>query len=228
MPGRNIILSTNKIYHIFNRGVASQPIFLNKRDYDRALQTFLYYQNKTQPIKYSKFLELSRAKKEKLLLELKNKKEFLCEIIAFCFMPTHFHFLLKQKKDNGISKLLAYFSNSYARYFNTKKERSGALFQGRFKAVRVETEEQLVHLSRYIHLNPYTSHQVKSFKNLKNYPHSSFREYLGIVKTNFCYKKTVLHNFKSIKDYEKFVFDQADYQQALEENKHLVLETETI
>lgn len=93
-------------------------------------------------------------------------------------MPNHFHLLLKQTKENGISKLVANFQNSYTRYFNLKNERVGPLFQGVFKALRVKTDEQLIHVSRYIHLNPYSSSVIKSFEELKRYPWSSVEEYL--------------------------------------------------
>jgi len=224
MPGRKIPLVNNEIYHVFNKGVASQPVFLNKRNYDRARQTFLYYQNKILPLRFSIFTTLSLNKKNKILSELNKKRNFLCEIVAYSLMPNHFHFLLIQKKESGISKFISNFTNSYTRYFNIKKKRIGALFQGKFKAVRVEGNEQLLHLSRYIHLNPYNSSFVKSLKDLINYPYSSFREYLGIDKTNFFSKKIVLSNFRSRKLYQKFVFDQADYQRNLEVIKHLSLE----
>lgn len=224
MPGRKVVLANNETYHIVNRGIASQPVFLQKRDYQRGLDTFYYYQNRNLPLKYSRFLDQSKDRRLDILKSLKSEKNFLAEIIAFCFMPNHFHFLLKQKTDNGISKFLSNFTNSYTRYFNTKAERQGPLFQGKFKAVRIETDEQLLHVSRYIHLNPYTSYMVKTIKDLENYPHSSFPEYLGKMKTSFCNKELVLDHFKDTQTYKNFVFDQADYQRRLEEIKHLTLE----
>jgi len=224
MPGRNIPLVTSQIYHIFNRGVASQPIFLNKRDYDCALETLFYYQNKITPVRFSIFRQFSISKKKKILQDFRFKKELLCQIITHCLMPNHFHLILEQKEGGGISKSLSDFTNSYTRYFNTKNKRAGTLLQGRFKAVRVETTEQLIHLSRYIHLNPYTSFIVKSLKDLYSYQYSSLGEYLGTTKINFCNKKKVLDNFGSTAEYKKFVGDQADYQRSLEEFKHLSLE----
>lgn len=224
MPGRKIPLVTNECYHVLNRGVASQPVFLNQKDYLRGLETIFYYQNQNIPLRYSFFLRLSSPQKKELLNKLKAKRKFLVEIIAFCLMPNHLHLLLKQAQDGGISIFMSNFANSYTRYFNTKQKRAGPLFQGKFQAVRVETEEQLIHLSRYIHLNPYSSYVVKSFSELKDYPYSSLSEHLQPKAPSHCNKEIVLQNFKSLHSYKKFVFDQAAYQRKLQEIRHLVLE----
>lgn len=225
MPGREIVLANNEVYHIFNRSIASQPIFLNKRSYQRALETFFYYQNSLLPSRYSKFIAQAAEIKQKILAELKDKKKFLVEIIAFCFMPTHFHFLLKQVRENGISKFVGNFSNSYTRYFNTRNKRNGPLLQGKFKAVHILTDEQLVHVSRYIHLNPYSSLIIKKLESLANYPFSSFPEYLGKYRESFCHKELVLSHFKKNNTYKDFVFDQADYQKNLQNIKHITCES---
>lgn len=223
MPGRKIPLVNNEIYHIFNRGVASQPTFLNKRDYQRALETVFYYQNNNPPIKYSRFLSLSIKDRAELLENMTKQKNFLIEFISYCLMPNHFHFLLRQIKDGGIAKFVGNFTNSYTRYFNTKQERAGPLFTGKFKSVRIETQEQLLHVSRYIHLNPFTSFVVKTLEALETYPYSSFPEFINSA-TNFCSKDIVLANFKRADLYKQFVFDQADYQRTLAQIKHLAIE----
>ena len=224
MPGREIPLITNEVYHILNRGIAFQPSFQNKKDYTRAIEALFYYQNKKPPLRYSKFLLLANSKRTQILEKLTQEKQFLVEIISYCLMPNHFHLLLKQLTENGISKFISNFTNSYTRYFNTKHKRTGPLFQGKFKAIRVEINEQLFHLSRYIHLNPYSSYVVKTLKDLENYSYSSLPEFLGKTQTNFCSKEIILDNFKNKSSYQKFVFDQANYQRKLEEIKHLLLE----
>lgn len=224
MPGRNIPLAKNEIYHVINRGIASIPTFQDKRDYSRAIETILYYQNQTPPIKYSRFLTLPLEDRQQILKDLAKQKQFLIEIIAYCLMPNHFHLILKQTTENGISKFMSNTTNSYTRYSNTKNERIGPLFQGKFKAIRVETDEQLLHLHRYVHLNPYTSYVVKTVKNLEEYPFSSLPEYLGKIKNNHCSKELILSNFKNNSSYKNFIYDQTDYQRKLEEIKHLALE----
>jgi putative transposase len=224
MPGRTAPIVTNKIYHVFNRGIASQPTFLEKRNYDRALESLFYYQNCNLPIKYSKFLSLSVKERTKILEDLSKKNDRMVEIISYCLMPNHFHLLLRQVKDNGISKVLGDFTNSYTRYINTKLERTGPIFSGKFKSVRIETEYQLIHVSRYIHLNPYTAYLVRDIEGLINYPYSSFPEFLGKTNFNHCSKDVILSEFKNVEHYKKFVTDQKDYQRELDRIKHLALE----
>ena len=224
MPGRLMPIVNNEIYHIFNRGVASQPTFFNKRDYDRALESFFYYQNSNPPIKYSRFLSLPLKQRAEILEDLSKKKNYLVEIITYCLMPNHFHFLLRQIMEGGIAKFMSNFTNSYTRYINTKQERAGPLFTGKFKSVRIETQKQLLHTSRYIHLNPYTSFVVKTVEELQRYPYSSFPEFIGKKNSQLCMKEDILSDFNNVKQYEKFVFDQADYQRNLDIIKHLALE----
>ena len=224
MPPRKTLLVTDEFYHIFNRGVASQPTFLSKRDYQRMMEIIPFYRNDSLPFKYSKFLSLPIRERAIVWEKIVKRRDSLVEIIAYCLMPNHFHFLLKQTKENGIRRFIGNVVNSYTKYFNTKRGRTGPLFQGRFKAVRIETDNQLLHLSRYIHLQPFTSYLVKSLEELIEYPYSSFPEYLGKVKEGVCVKEEILAHFKSKKGYKQFVFDNADYQRKLERIKHLLLE----
>ena len=136
-------------------------------------------------------------------------------------MPNHFHYLLQQKVDGGITEFVSKISNSYTKYFNTKNERVGPILQGEFKSVLVETDEQLIHLSRYIHLNPLVSYLTD---NLESYPWSSHPEYVGINRTSFCSKDIILKQFKSSEDYKQFVLDQEDYGRKLERIKHQTLD----
>ena len=176
-------------------------------------------------MRYSFFLRLTSDQKKGLLSRLKSEKNFVVEIIAYCLMPNHFHFLLKQSKENGMSVFVGNVSNSYTRYFNTKYKRTGPLLQGKFKAVRIESEEQLFHLSRYIHLNSFSSCLTKTLDELCKYQYSSLPEYLSPEGENYCQKEIVLDNFKKY-SYKTFLFDQADYQRRLQEIKFLTLEKE--
>lgn len=224
MPGRLIPLINNEYYHVINRGVANLPTFLDKRDYQRGLETMKYYQKQEIPIRYSLFLKLDSEQKLNLLKDLKLSKN-LVDIVAFCFMPNHLHFLLRQVSDQGIANFMSNFSNSYTKYFNIKRQRAGHLFQGRFKAVRVNTEGQLLHLSRYIHLNPLSIRVVKSFEELKKYPYSSLAAYLGTRYQDFVCQIPISNSFsREHSGYESFLSDRVDFQQELEAIKHLLLE----
>lgn len=222
MPIRKLPFVNGEYYHVYNRGVNRRKLFLKERDYFRFIQTVEYYSFSDHRLKFSAYLDLSPNIKTDYFNNLKTKS---IEIISFVLMPNHFHFLLKQTDDKGITNFIRLFENSYAKYFNLKHERIGHLFQGQAKAVHIATNEQLLHVSRYIHLNPITSSIVKSIKELETYPWSSYPSYLNA--RNFCKFVTtqiILEQFESIKKYKEFVSDQSGYQQELELIKHLSLE----
>lgn len=224
MPQRKTVFATNQYYHVFNRSINKEPIFTKQKSNNRAIETINYYRFENPPVRLSYLLSFGQDKRQKITSSLSKNAKKLVEIICFTLMPNHFHFLLKQNLDNGISIFLALFQNSYTRYFNTKNRRQGHLFQGQFKAVRIEDDEQLMHVNRYIHLNPYTSYVVSKFEELKKYPYSSLPEYLNKEKYNICEKQIILSHFPTINKYGKFLLDQADYQRQLQRIKHLVLE----
>ncbi|MBI2011186.1 transposase [Candidatus Daviesbacteria bacterium] len=221
---RKVVLANDQIYHIFNRAIDRQTIFNTRWEYGRAVEAFRFCRFADLPFRFSHLLNLPEGDRQRVIQDLNQNKEKLVDIIAFCIMPNHFHFILKQLKDNGISKFISNFTNSYTKYFNTKHERKGHLFEGLFKAVLVETDEQLIHLSRYIHLNPVASFLVK-VGDLENHPWSSFPEYLNLTSDNLCQKEVVLGYFSSIEAYKQFVLDQVKYAQELEKIKHLLIET---
>lgn len=220
MPGRDIPLVTDEIYHVFNKGITDHAVFPNPSYYDRAQESLFYYKHITPPVKYSRLFSLHKDDRNDLLNQLEKEHKTLIDLITYCFMPNHFHLLLKQLVDGGIAKFLSNFTNSYTRYFNTRNERKGPLFLGKFKAVLINSNEQLLHVSRYIHLNPYSSGIVKSISALKNYPYSS----LPKLSTSKVESSLIKDQFKNTAAYNKFVFDNADYQKSLELIKHQILE----
>ncbi len=213
MPSRVVPFVNGEYYHVFNRGVAAMPIYRNARDYGRFMRTMLYYQIEGPKPRLSLF------KPTKVFL--KNKK--IVDVICYCFMPNHFHFLIRQKKDGGITEFVSKISNSYTKYFNTKNQRYGPLLQGEFKAVHIDTNEQLIHVSRYIHLNPIVGFVTS---DLSTYKWSSFPEYEGEANASICAKEIILDQFPSMEDYKQFVLDQEDYARKLEIIKHQLLDFE--
>lgn len=179
----------------------------------RFLETAQYYQQISPQIKFSK---ADKDSKENL------SDEKLIEVISYCLMPNHFHFLLKQVNENGISTFVRRLINSYTRYFNTKNERVGPLFQGPFKTVRVESDEQLLHVTRYIHLNPLVGYLVK---DLRNFEWSSYLEYIGLRNNKLCQREKI-EQLISLGGYEQFVQDQEGYAKQLADIKHLMLDPE--
>lgn len=219
MAGRNMVLATNEIYHIFNRGVEHRQIFTDKRDYRRALETVEFYQHNTE-LKFSDVKNLPLEQRSKVLQDIFELPK-LVEVICFCFLPNHFHLLLKQLLDNGISNFVSKFTNSYTRYFNTKNERDGSLFRGTFKSVRVESQGQFLQVSRYIHFNPVASYLAK-LENLEDYPWSSFKELLR--SPTLVQKELILSSFKTIDKYKEFVYDKIGYSSSLENIKDKLFE----
>ena len=212
---RFIPFANNYYYHIYNRGVEKRLTFLDSRDFTRFLRMLNYYQYSGPKPSFSK---ITNDQLKKL-----QAKEKIIEIICYCLMPNHFHLLIKQLKDSGISNFIRLISNGYTRYFNIRRTRVGPLFQGAYKAVLIETDEQLVHTSRYIHLNPYVSLLVK---DLKTYQWSSYPDFIGIRNGKLVNKNEILSFFKDPTEYEKFVLDHASYAMDLERIKHQLLDPE--
>lgn len=214
MPGRLTPLVTGQYYHIFNRGSDKRDIFIDPDDYSRFIQTFYYYQFLGPKLRFSKFI------KQKIVTFEPLAEKKVVEVICYCLMPNHFHFLVKQLKDNGISIFISQLANSYTRYFNTKRNRVGPLLQGAFKAVPVESDEQLLHLSRYIHLNPIVSDLVKV---LDNYQWSSYAEYIN-DKASYCQTNEILNFFPSSQEYKEFLEDHIEYGRSLHQFKHQLID----
>lgn len=224
MPGRLLPLVNGEIYHVFNRGIDGRPTFTGKKEYARAKELIRFYQWKDLSVRYSVFREWDEGRQQELMKKVRSQGEPLIELVAFCFMPNHFHMVLRQVSNGGISKFLSNLQNSYTRYFNTKNHRLGPLFLDQFKAVRIEDENQLLHVSRYVHLNPYTSFVVKTIEELLTYLWSSLPEYLGDEQREICKKHILMGYFKNRTAFRSFVSDHADYQRRLVGISHLTFE----
>lgn len=214
MPPRNIILATDETYHIFSRALHQIPIFSSKYEADLFLSATKYYLQVCPPVKFS----IYRQQKNRYQIDLRRK---WVNLIAYCIMPDHFHFILTQLKDQGIRKYIHRLASSYSHFYNLKSHQKGSVFESKFKAVRIKTQDQLIHLSRYIHLNPTTSYLVK---NPQDYLYSSYNIYLKKKKSDFVDPSDVMVDFKSATSYQKFVLNQKDYQRELKQIKHLILE----
>ena len=214
MSYRQAVFANGQFYHVFNRGVEKRMTFIDKRDYSRFIDSLNYYRPRDQHVRFSFRGRITILNQDIRLGPL------LAEVVSYCLMPNHFHLLLKQVVDNGITTFLSKLSNSYTKYFNTRHRRVGPLFQGSFKAVRIESDEQFVHVCRYIHLNPLIDYLTK---DIRDYTYSSYLEYLGI-KEGFCHKNYVMDGFPSPEAYEKFVLDQEDYGRSIKLLERAALE----
>lgn len=184
MAIRPYTFSIGEYYHICNRGTEKRQIFLDVRDRSRFL-TLLYVCNNTDSI-------LSRDIPKDRPFET-ERGEQLVDIGAYCLMGNHFHLLLHEKVDQGISTFMQKISTAYAMYFNRKRERTGSLFEGKFRARHADDDDYLKYLFAYVHLNPVEhidpTWKEKGIANLKNietylsgYQYSSYLDYLGVER----------------------------------------------
>lgn len=201
----------SKYLHAYNRGVDKRRIFSSDADRLRFLETARVVRLRRSP-RLSVFLDQIRSG-VLLTEELDIEKQFgppIVDILAFVLMPNHFHFLLKELAQEGISKFAQRLGNSYTRYFNKKYDRRGRLFESTYRSVLVETDEQLIHLSRYIHINPVLAKNLSvDFKSLPDYRWSSYPTYLG-KESDFCKPDEVIEQFTSPDKYSGFVKGQIE------------------
>jgi putative transposase len=216
---RKYPLIEGKVYHTFTKSIAGFEIFRNESYYQRMGSILSYYKVENPPVKFSIF---SNIKNKGFFYQRHFLSEYnLVEIIAYCFMPTHIHLVLRQLKKDGISIFMSKVLNSYTRYFNLKNKRKGPLWESRFKNVEVGTDEQLLHLTRYIHLNPVTANLVE---DPSDWSFSSYKEYLGEkqLEENICNYSRLLDIVP--RDYKKFVSSRKEYQRELAGLKELFLD----
>jgi len=217
-------LVTGEVYHIFSRSIEKFKIFNNRAQYFKLQNALQFYQFSNLPICFSRFAEAAKTLKHRYrerLLDLVNDKEKSVEIIAYCLMPTHIHLILKQLQENGITSFISNSLNSYSHYFNLKHKRKGPLWQSEFKNVLVSSDEQFLHLTRYIHLNPVTARLVD---NPNDWEFSSYKEYIGEVgdKDQICQFNDLMEI--GPKEYENFILIRKDYQRELAEIKQLLID----
>lgn len=214
MPRRITILANGEFYHVFNHSVAGIPIFRGERESSLFIEAMKFYLQPKPPTKFS----IYRKSRNIFPISLEQK---IVTIVNYCLMPNHFHLTLRQDTDNGIKQFVQRVTNSFAHYFSVKYKKRGHVFEDKFKVVHIETTEQLLHLSRYIHLNPVTSYIVDK---PSDYLYSSYNIYLGKRRSDIVDSTPVLDEFKSIRNYEEFVLSRMEYQRSLKDIEHLLIE----
>lgn len=189
----------DSFYHVFNRGVEKRKVYTDETDYTQFIRRLAYYQQVNTPRRFSEDE-----------FKLKDRQApFQYELIAYCLMPNHYHLLLQANSEAGISVAIGNTLNSYTRYFNTRHHRVGPLFQGKFKSVLVESDIQLLHTHRYIHLNPYVA-GLEDVVGVR--PWSSFKEYFGSDRVTICNQDTFYnHSLLNREGLMEFTTDFADY-----------------
>ena len=177
------------IFHVLNRGVDKRIIFQDKQDHFRFIRNLYEFNNENRIISGYHYFKKSERTNDIASREIEQKP--LVDVLAFCLMPNHYHLLLSPRIEKGIPQFMRKLDIGYAKYFNQKYSRVGALFQGRYKSVPVDSDVHFEHLPFYIHLNPLDLSYPEWRKNeisdpkgplefLKSYRWSSHLDYLGI------------------------------------------------
>ncbi len=177
------MFTINEHYHIYNRGAHKEPIFRDESDFERFV-ALLYLANSQLR------LDFKRIKPAELFNQTKTRPR-LVDVIAYCLMPNHFHIVMKEIIEGGISRFMHKLCTSYSMYFNLKYDHSGTIFQGPFKSKHVGNDDYFRYLIQYVHLNPYGIDEPELMKTAKQenldeaisvsreYEYSSYKDYLG-------------------------------------------------
>ncbi|MFW6164197.1 MAG: transposase [Planctomycetota bacterium] len=173
MPRRGDVFAKGRYYHVFNRGVNRAPLFFSPDNYAHCLRLVKRYRDR-----------------------------YAVAVIAYCLMPTHYHFVLRQDADSPLSRFVGAVFNAYVQVVNRQERRSGALFEGRFRHVWVDREEYVVHLCRYVHLNPVAAGLVAY---PWEWPYSNYLEWVGRRGGTLVDEAFITARFDDAENYERYV-----------------------
>jgi putative transposase len=184
---RKTPFTENEYYHIYSRGVEKRKIFMNTKDYNRFV-ALLYIMNQNAPFTIGSFLQNKQKKLNDIFKEKREKT--LVSILGYCLMPNHFHLILYEHTEGGISKFMGKLLTAYSMYFNTKYERSGPLFTHPFRSEHIGNESQYMYIFSYVHLNPlliidknWKENGIKNKKEveefIEKYQFSSYQDFFG-------------------------------------------------
>lgn len=226
MSTRTIQFVEEEFYHVYNRGTDKRVIFKEPADYDRFIE-LLFLVNTAQSI------QVREIRRDFLSIYEYERKELLVHIGAYCLMPNHFHILLTPAVEGGIQKFMLKLSTAYSMYFNKKYERTGGLFQGRFKSEHANSDEYLKYLFSYIHLNPIKLIQsdwkdtgikdaLGALRYLEAYAYSSFADYnrneyrsaQGRNELQILNTTVFPEYFRTPEDFRREIFQWIDYKTA--------------
>ena len=196
MSRRKNEFANGEFYHVYNRGVDKRNVYIDAFDVGRFLDGVVEF-NTVNPI--GSLYENSFRQRDDLSREPKDR---LVNVIAYCLNPNHFHFILEQREDGGISEFMKRLGG-YSWYFNNKYKRNGSLFQGRFKAKHIDSNEYLLHVSAYVNLN-HRVHKLGGPTPKSVGSRSSWPEYIGNENEDICEKQVILEQFRNVGEYEEF------------------------
>ncbi len=202
MARQNIPLVTDEKYHVYNRGVDKRVVFIDHHDYIRFYLSLAYF-NVVEPTQNYNLAKISH----------KTDSSKLVQIHAYALISNHFHFILEQVTDNGISEFMKRVSGGYTAYFNEKYDRSGALFQGRFKRVHIEHDSQYNYLFVYVNEN----HKVHNINIEREICHSSSVHYQNINKSKLLLDSKIIYDYSKAVELARDIHQKrAEFRDTLE------------
>lgn len=202
-----------EFFHIYNRGNNKREVFLDRRDLARFFRSMQEF-NSEEPIGSIYLNSFKEA-------PLRSSTSQLVDFVCFCLNPNHYHFIIKQLTDKGIERFMHRLGTGYTKHFNERHKQSGSLFQGRYKAIHINSNDYLLHLSAYVNLN-YEVHRLRSSTSQCGYE-SSWNEYQKDFG-GICKKEIVLSQFKSPEDYRRFAVDALEISRTRKDMEKLLLE----
>lgn len=214
VKNRNKIFKPETVYHIYNRGIDGREVFSTDDDYEyfkSILELYLLGPRRIGETRFKEDKPSVIAKKEKM--NLKSEVEML----AYCLMPDHFHFMLKQKTKDGITKFMRRVFTKYVMYYNRKLKRHGPLFENIYRGIEVDGREAQLHLSRFIHLNP-VIRKVRRFgpvetvtgSNPEDYKHSSYNHYIGLYPVIWVHNESIKYSHEQYRSFVESYKNEAD------------------
>ena len=216
MESRKSYFKENTIWHLCNKSIANFGIYKDPNNSQRFIEVSDYYNNINCKIRYSYTIRKKLYKYQNLLIP---KNDSIIKVLSYCIMPDHYHLVIKILESDVLSKYINDIENAFTHYFNKKFNRKGPLWQTSFRSVLIKTNEHLLHVTRYVNINPTTSQLVdrpedwifSSYKDIISNP-IFLKEYLKEISIN------------NPLSYKKFAEDNINYQRKLKLIKKLILE----
>lgn len=222
---RSISFATGEYYHLYNRGTDKRKTFLDKADHERFV-SLLFLCNSGIPLHRSDHQGTALKK-----IFAISRETTLVDIGAYCLMPNHFHLLVHEKTEGGISLFMHKLATAYTLYFNKRHERRGSLFEGTFRAKHASHDEYLKYLFAYIHLNPigiieqdWKEHRINDKKAgeefIKTYQYSSYLDYADSENERpqhvILNKLAFPEYFEKTADFKNYLKDWTNYDEHAE------------
>jgi putative transposase len=219
---RKIKFANNEYYHVYNRGVDKRKIFMDENDFHRFYLSLDLLNDERDGLmeEWSNYKRSRpRAQVSEFMKKIGSRKK-LVDILAYSLNLNHYHILMRQKRESGIERFMHKIGTSYTNYFNKRYDRTGALFQGRFKSAHIKSNDKLLYLSVYVNCNI----EVHGHGNASGYKWCSFPSYLGKKSGDIVKKELVMKQFRNVNEYRDFSRDNVKAMKIKKADEKIMLE----